>query len=82
MDTNLAGNNIITSVVIPESVTKIDQGVFTNAVRLKTVTILGEGNITIESLAFAGCVELTEFSYAKEITGDSASYLLNTPLGG
>lgn len=81
INTNLAGNNIITSVVIPQSVTKIDQGVFANAVRLKSVSISGEGNITIEPLAFAGCVELVEFTCTKEITGDSASYLLNTPLG-
>lgn len=83
MEKNLAGNNIITSVVIPETVTQIDQGVFANAVKLKSVTILGEGNITIEPLAFAGCVELTTFTYGaqKNITGDEASYLLNTPLG-
>lgn len=80
-NTNLAGNNIITSLVVPASVTKIDQGIFANAVKLKTVTILGEGEITIEPFAFAGCVELTTFTTQKNITGDEASYLLNTPLG-
>ncbi len=80
-NTNLAGNNIITSLVVPASVTKIDQGIFANAVKLKTVTILGEGEIIIEPFAFAGCVELTTFTTQKNITGDEASYLLNTPLG-
>ena len=80
-NTNLAGNNIITSLVVPASVTKIDQGIFANAVKLKTVTILGEGDIIIEPFAFAGCVELTTFTTQKNITGDEASYLLNTPLG-
>ena len=77
INTNLAGNNIITSVVIPQSVTKIDQGVFANAVRLKSVTISGEGNITIEPLAFAGCVELVEFTCTKDIFHEQIHILKN-----
>lgn len=80
--TNIAGNGIITSVVIPASVLKIDQGVFANLTRLTTVTILGDTEIVIEDLAFAGCISLTTFSNGiRTIVGNPNSYLLNTPLG-
>ena len=78
---NLSGNRFITSLIIPDSVTRIDDGVFANATGLKKVTILGENTISIGDWAFAGCIELTEFICTKEITGDPASYYYNTPLG-
>ena len=83
-ETNLAGNRFITSIIIPDSVTRIDEGVFANITGLKKVTLLGETGIDIGNLAFAGCVELSEFVYSdtKNITGDKASYLLNTSVNG
>ncbi|MBO5776027.1 MAG: hypothetical protein J6R35_01495 [Clostridia bacterium] len=79
-NTNLAGNQIVTSMIIPESVTEIDTAVCANMVVLKSVTIQGEGEITIQNLAFAGCVELDTFTSSRSaINGDRNSYLLNTP---
>lgn len=78
-DTALAGNRFITSVEIPSSVVEIDAGAFANAMEIKSITILGEGNITIGELAFAGCVELTTFTNSRTIEGDENSYFLNTP---
>ena len=77
----LAGNQIVTSIVIPSSVTQIDQGVCVNMLRLKSVKILGTEGIVIQDLAFAGCVELTEFVCSREVTGTASSYLANTPKG-
>ena len=77
----LAGNQIVTSIVIPSSVTQIDQGVCVNMLRLKSVKILGTEGIVIQDLAFAGCVELTEFACSREVTGTASSYLANTPKG-
>lgn len=82
LDTNFAGNGLITSIVIPGSVTKIDQGVFASLTRLKEVTIEGDGELVIEDLAFAGCVSLETFTTARTISGNASSYLMNTPLVG
>lgn len=78
LDSNLTGNQIITSMVIPETVVLIDQGVCANMLRLKSVTINGTAEITIEALAFAGCVELNTFSINRTINGNPNSYLYNT----
>lgn len=81
INTALAGNQIITSITIPGSVVQIDQGVCANILRLKSVKIQGTEVITIQDLAFAGCVELTEFECEREIDGTASSYLYNTPRG-
>ena len=75
----LASNQIVTSIVIPASVTQIDQGVCANMLRLRSVKILGTEGIIIQDLAFAGCVELAEFECSREIDGTASSYLYNTP---
>ena len=78
INTNLAGNQIVTSMVIPSTVTQIDTGACANMVALKSVIILGEEDITINNLAFAGCVELETFTSERTINGDRSSYLYNT----
>ena len=78
-DSALAGNRFITSVVIPSSVVEIDAGAFANAMEITSITILGDGALTIGDLAFAGCTELQTFTHSRTITGEINSYLLNTP---
>ena len=76
----LAGNDIITSIEIPSSVTEITAGACQNMSRLQSVTILGTAAITIGDLAFANCPVLTTFSHERSsVTGDSTSYLLGSP---
>ena len=79
-NTNLAGNQVVTSIVIPNSVKTIDAGVCANMYYLKSVTIDGEDNeISIGAASFAGCIRLSTFTCKKSINGDRGSFLLNTP---
>lgn len=80
-DSRFSGNTIISSIVIPDSVTYIASGVFANIPNLKKVVIKGESStIEIGDGAFAGCVALNEFDCKKHIDGDSSSYLFGTKL--
>lgn len=74
----LAENPIITSMLIPGSVTNITAGSCKNMSLLKSVTIEGDASITIGELAFAGCYNLTTFSCSRTILGESSSYLFGT----
>lgn len=75
----LNGNDIITSISIPSSVTSIASGACANMSRLQSVTIDGTSALTIGDLAFANCPVLTTFSTERNITGDSSSYLYGSP---
>ena len=79
IDKRLAGNPVITSIRIPSSVTTIELGACQNMPYLKTVVFDGTTpSVTIGDYAFAGCVNLTTFTCARSISGDSAKYLLGT----
>ena len=76
----LAGNPIVTSMVIPESVTSIKAGACKDMSLLSSVVIQGNAEIEIGDLAFANCPLLTSFSAPeRSITGSAASYLLGSP---
>ena len=65
----------ITSVTIPESVTRIGDGAFYGCSSLTSVTVLG--NITeISNMMFSGCSSLSEFSIPESVTSirESAFY--------
>lgn len=69
-----SGRNI-ESIVIPDSVTKLDRNVFKDCISLKSITL----NNTITALpAFfaAGCISLTEINFGNtlETVGNSAFY--------
>lgn len=89
IDKRLAGNEHITSVRIPASVTTIAAGAFQYMPYLNTVvfdlaipTELDPNpttpTINIGDYAFAGCVSLTTFTCPRTVSGDSAKYLLGT----
>lgn len=80
-DSRFSGNPIISSIVIPDSVTYIASGVFANIPNLKSVVIKGESStVKIGDGAFAGCMELSKFECKKTIDGDRSSYLFGTKL--
>lgn len=81
-DSRFSGNPVISSIIIPESVTYIASGVFANIPNLKSVIIRGDSStIRIGDGAFAGCVALNDFVCNKAIDGDRSSYLFGTKLG-
>ena len=61
------GDTRITSVVIPNTVTKIWSQAFMNCVNLTSVT-LGTGLTEIGAQAFSGCTKLTSISLPASIT--------------
>lgn len=82
VDSRFSGNPVISSIIIPESVTYIASGVFANIPNLKSVIIKGDSfTVKIGDGAFAGCVALSEFKCNKTIDGDRSSYLFGTKLG-
>ena len=75
----LTHNPIITSLVIPSSVTRIASGVCQDMSLLESVTLQsGADELVIEDYAFAFCTRLTTFSSSRTITG-STTYLYGTP---
>lgn len=81
-DSRFSGNPIISSIVIPDSITYIASGVFANISNLKSVVINGDESSTVKigDGAFAGCIELSKFECNKTIDGDRSSYLFGTKL--
>jgi len=77
------GNGIITSIIIPDSVTEIGVSVFGNMASLQTVKFLADGDtpspVTIGDYAFAGCTALTTFTCTREIYGTRIYYLFGCP---
>ena len=71
-------NDILTSVVIPDSVTVIGNGAFLNCTSLLSVT-LGEGVEYIAVGAFAGCTSLEEITIPDSVLaiGELAFYECN-----
>lgn len=71
-------NDILTSVVIPDSVTVIGNGAFLNCTSLMSVT-LGEGVQYIAVGAFAGCTSLEEITIPDSVLaiGEVAFYGCN-----
>lgn len=81
-DSRFSGNPVISSIIIPESVTYIASGVFADIPNLKSVIIKGDSStIRIGDGAFAGCIALNDFVCNKAIDGDRSSYLFGTKLG-
>jgi len=70
-DCRLNGNPVITSLVIPESVTEITAGACANMSLLNSVTIEGTTELTIGALAFANCPNLTKIDTARTVIGDN-----------
>lgn len=68
------GNQKITSVTIPDTVTTIATGAFKDCIKLKSVTISGSKLKNINKMAFYNCTSLAGFSMPDTVTnlGDSA----------
>lgn len=68
------GNEMITEVVIPSSVTEIGEGAFGECIKLKTVTINGNNLVTIGAFAFNENLQLEniELPDSVESIGDAA----------
>ncbi len=62
------GSRTITSVTIPESVTKIGDHAFVCCAELTSVTILGEGLTEIGPWAFAACLKLPSVTLPSSVT--------------
>lgn len=71
-----AGRNELTSVVIPDSVTDIDDYAFANCLELKSVT-LGAGIKTIGAHAFENCVALETITLPDVLTDIGKSAFAN-----
>lgn len=74
-------DNILTSVVIPDSVTSIGDEAFNECDKLTSVTI-GDGVTTIGGNAFRGCDKLTSVTIGSSVTsiGQYAFYTYNSKL--
>lgn len=78
---NLYGNNQITSVVIPASVTEIGFGAFQNCTNLTSVTFAPNSQLTtIYAYAFAGCTNLTSIDLPDSVTTIHEYAFANTGL--
>lgn len=71
-DTSFFGNNTLSTVTVPETVSVIGKSAFENCSALHTVVI--EGALQIESMAFRGCDRLSKISLPGTLAsiGDSA----------
>ncbi|MDE7373156.1 MAG: leucine-rich repeat domain-containing protein [Clostridia bacterium] len=76
----LTQNDVITSLQIPASVTKIDVDACSNMSILAKVDILGEDSISIADFAFANCPCLATFNCERDIIGNPAMYLYGSML--
>lgn len=72
------GNPIITSIVIPESVTKISVSACAEMQILEKVVILGDSNLTIGDFAFANCPYLAAFECQRAVIGSPDKYLMGS----
>ena len=72
------GNEILTCVVVPDSVTTIGTGAFSNCPNLSKVTI-GKGVITIGNGAFFACDSLTEIYFEGDAPELGRQVFFNTP---
>ncbi|MDE6302676.1 MAG: leucine-rich repeat domain-containing protein [Clostridia bacterium] len=72
------GNDIITSIQIPASVTEIAASACAEMSILEKVEILGEESVTIGDYAFANCPYLNTFNCDREIVGSREKYLLGS----
>ena len=82
-DVRYAFNNnlIITTLIIPSSVTKIGAGACSNMINLTKVTVNGKtGSLEMGSCAFAGCINLTTFENGRALTGDTSTCFISTGL--
>ena len=82
--TRLSGNGVVTSIVIPASVTFIANGACKDMMLLNSVTILGEtsSSLVIGELAFANCPNLSTFTVAAgriDTANSSTNYTLGCP---
>lgn len=78
-----SNNEIIQSIIIPESVTMIAAGVFQAMPNLVSVTVLGDteaDTLEIGEMAFAYCVRLSVFICSRNLSAHE-SYTAGTPLG-
>lgn len=78
-----SNNEVITSLIIPVSVIQITDATFAGLTELTQVTLLGtaeDASINIERLVFGGCQNLSTFTCARPIIGDSYSFLWGTQL--
>lgn len=75
LDQAFVNNQIITTITIPITVSRIGEGAFANLINLREVTILGDEEnqlpITIGDYAFMGTKNLKTFNYSgRSITGN------------
>lgn len=76
LNSRLSGNDIITSLQIPATVTEISSRACSEMSLLQKVEILGEGTLIMGDFAFAFCPALETFDYSREIISSSDNYLL------
>jgi hypothetical protein len=72
------GNEILTRVVVPDSVTTIGTGAFSNCANLVSVTV-GKGMAFIGNGAFFGCGSLTEIYFDGDAPELGKQVFFNTP---
>ncbi len=75
-----AGNQVVTSISIPASVTRIDDGTFANMTYLRKLILVDSAvELEIGMGAFAGCIALNELSGTRSWSGTNS--FIGTPLG-